>query len=76
MCIPIQNKTSMSTEDLLIKKIEGAIRGIRMGNKAPKDVASEVAHGFARLKTLNEGMHDDLMEKYKNVVKDYNQKHK
>ena len=61
---------SNTTEDLLIKKIEGAIRGIRMGNKEPKDVASEVSHAFARLKTLNEGMHDDLMTKYKNVVKD------
>lgn len=66
----------MSTEDLLIKKIEGAIRGIRMGTKKPKDVASEVAHGFARLKTVNEGMASDLMEKYKNVVADYSKKHK
>jgi len=62
----------MSTEDTLIKKLEGAIRGIRMGNKEPKDVASEVAHGFARLKTLNIGMHDELMDKYKNVVADHN----
>ena len=63
---------SNTTEDLLIKKIEGAIRGIRMGNKEPKDVASEVSHAFARLKTLNDGMASDLMEKYKNVVKDRN----
>ena len=63
---------SNTTEDILIKKIEGAIRGIRMGNKEPKDVASEVSHAFARLKTLNDGMASDLMEKYKNVVKDRN----
>ena len=64
----------MGTEEILIKKLEGAIRGIRLGTKQPKDVASEVAHGFARLKTLNEGMADDLMTKYKNVVNDWKRK--
>lgn len=67
---------SNTTEDLLIKKIEGAIRGIRMGNKEPKDVASEVSHSFARLKTLNDGMHDELMTKYKNVIADRNKNQK
>lgn len=66
----------MATEDLLIKKIEGAIRGIRLGTKEPKDVASEVSHAFARLKTLNEGMHNELMEKYKNVTEDYKNRKK
>lgn len=66
----------MSTEDLLIKKIEGAIRGIRMGTKKPKDVASEVSHAFARLKTLNPMMGEDLLEKYKNVVADRNKSKK
>lgn len=67
---------SNTTEDLLIRKIEGAIRGIRMGNKEPKDVASEVSHAFARLKTLNIGMYEELMEKYKNVIADRNKNKK
>lgn len=66
---------SNTTEDLLIKKIEGAIRGIRMGNKEPKDVASEVSHAFARLKTLNPMMEEDLLKRYKNVVEDWKRKH-
>jgi hypothetical protein len=66
----------MTTEDLLIKKINDAIRGIRLGNKEPKDVASEVSHSFARLKTLNIGMHDELMEKYKNVSEDFKNRKK
>lgn len=62
----------MSIEEILINKIEASIRGIRIGTKKPKDVA----HSFAKLKTVNEGMHDDLMVKYKNVIGDFNKKHK
>ena len=47
-----------------------------MGNKEPKDVASEVSHAFARLKTLNLGMAEDLMGKYKNVMADRNKNKK
>lgn len=72
---PVSKESSMTTEDILIKKIKDATRAIRLGNKTPKDVALEVSHSFARLKTLNVGMHDELMGKYKNVVNDYNQKH-
>lgn len=62
-------------EEILIKKIEGAIRAIRMGSKTPKDLASEVSHSFAKLKTLNEGMASDLMQKYKNVLENLKRKH-
>lgn len=66
----------MSNEDLYINKIENAIRGIRLGTKEPKDVAAEVAKSFANLKTLNKGMADDLMAKYKNVVEDHKNRKK
>jgi hypothetical protein len=59
-------------EEILIKRIEAAIRAIRMGTKEPKDV-NPAAH-FEKLKLLNEGMHQDLMQKYKNVMTDYNNK--
>lgn len=70
------NKLYMTSEDLYIRKIEGAIRGIRLGTKEPKDVAAETAKAFANLKTLNVGMHDDLMTKYKNVTEDYKNRKK
>jgi hypothetical protein len=60
-------------EDIYIKNIENATRAIRLGTKQPSDVA-HVATQFTKLKSLNEGMHDDLMAKYKNVVADHNKK--
>lgn len=59
-------------EDLLVTKIEGAIRGIRMGTKTPETAGAGTL--LNRLKSINEGMYLDLMEKYKNVVADYNKK--
>lgn len=64
----------MSIEDLLIKNIEGAIRGIRLGTKKPSDVGSLVSNSLDKLKVYNEYMHEDLMQKYKNVVSDYNKR--
>ena len=61
-------------EDLYIRKLEGIIRGIRLGTKKPVDVGAEAADTFGKLKKLNEGMHDDLMGKYKNVVADFNKR--
>lgn len=64
----------MSVEDLLIKNIEGAIRGIRLGTKKPSDVGQEVSNSLSKLKSINDGMYDDLMKKYKNVVDDFNKR--
>lgn len=64
----------MKSEDLYIKNIENGIRAIRMGTKEPKDV--NVGLNLAKLKPLNEGMHDDLLKKYKNVMEDYNKRKK
>ena len=64
----------MSSEDLYIKNIENAIRALRIGSKEPKDL--NVGHNFTKLKPLNEGMHDDLMGKYKTALEVYNKKKK
>lgn len=56
----------MSCEEIYINKIEGAIRGIRMGTKKPDEV--KVGKYFEKLKVLNEGLYIDLMDKYKNVL--------
>jgi hypothetical protein len=59
-------------EEILIKRIEAAIRAIRMGTKEPKDV--NPAANFEKLKPLNLGMYEELIGKYKNVMTDYNNK--
>lgn len=62
----------MSAEDLYIKKIEGGIRGIRMGTKTPQE--ANIGIHLNKLKLVNEGMYDDFMEKYKKAVSEYNRK--
>lgn len=62
----------MGCETLYIKKIENGIRGIRMGTKSPYELM--LLRWFAKLEPLNQGLHDDLLEKYKKVLKHFNQK--
>ena len=57
-------------EEVYIKVIEGGIRSIRLGIKSPSE--ARLSQTFEKLKKINEGMAAELMEKYKNVVKDYN----
>ncbi len=61
-------------EQLLIKKIEAAIRGIKFGTRTPSEVEDDVAKYLERLKASNQGMSDELSIRYRNVVKDYNGK--
>jgi len=63
----------MSGEQIYIKNIENAIRSIKLGSKKPSEV--NVSANMVRLKAVNEGMHDELMQKYKQAVTDYNNKH-
>ena len=62
----------MKMEDLLIKNIENAIRGIRLGLKTPEEANAGV--NLNKLKIINEGMYQDLLKKYVNVVSDYKKK--
>jgi hypothetical protein len=55
-------------EDVLIKRIDNDIRGIRLGTKDSKDL--KTLDDLDRLKPLNEGMYEELMAKLANVVKD------
>lgn len=64
----------MSGEQIYIKNIENAIRAIKLGSKKPNEV--NVSANMVRLKAVNEGMHDELMKQYKQVVTDYNNKNK
>ena len=59
-------------EELLIKQIENGIRAIRLGTKRPQEV--DVNDKLERLKKLNEGMANDLNNKYVAVVGDFNKR--
>jgi len=62
---------SRSCEEIYIKNVENGIRGIRLGAKKPEDVAYVVSSNLNRLNKVNEGMFEDLLKKYENVVNDY-----
>lgn len=63
-----------TSEDLYIKNIENAIRALKFRTKEPKDL--NVGTNFTKLKSLNEGMHDELMGKYKTALEVYNKQTK
>lgn len=64
----------MSMEELCIRKIEGGIRGIRLGTKKP--IEAKVGQFLDKLKKSNEGMYEEYLEKYMNVMKLHEQKNK
>jgi hypothetical protein len=59
----------MKMEEICIRKIEGGIRGIKLGTKTPMDV--DITNSFNRLKEINQGMYADLMNNYKKVLEEY-----
>ena len=61
-------------EELIIKKIESGIRGIRLGTRKPEDV--KVGYYLNKLKPLNIGMYEEYMERYGKVYKFYKSRHK
>jgi hypothetical protein len=61
-------------EDILTKRINGIVIGLKNGTKTPADAGASGM--FTRLKPLNLGLHDDLMNDYKAAVKIFNEKHK
>jgi len=59
-----------SVEEICIQKLKSGIKGIQNGTKLPKD--ANCGFLFKKLKPLNEGMHDDLMNDYRAVMIEYN----
>lgn len=57
-------------EELSIQKIRSGIKAIRNKTKTPTE--ANVGKFFTKLKALNEGMHDHLMDNYKEVMVAYN----
>lgn len=56
----------MGYESDLIRKITGKISGIKNKTKTPAE--AKVGILLKELKEINLGQHDELMEKYKNVL--------
>ena len=65
---------SKGCEELYIKRIECGIRGIKLGTKTPKE--ANVGHWLNKLKTLNDGLHDDYFIKYKKIMKEFEKRKK
>lgn len=57
-------------EELSIEKIKAGMRAIKSGSKTPAE--ANCGFFFAKLKPLNEGMHEDLMKEYKQVMEQHN----
>ena len=62
----------MTQEEHYVKYIECGIRAIKLGTKKPHE--TNVSKFFEKLREVNDGLCDDLMERYKNVVEDYKKK--
>ena len=56
----------MSAEELYIKHIEYGIRSILNGSKSVKE--ANVGISLNKLKQVNEGLYEDYLKKYKEVL--------
>jgi len=59
----------MTIEETYVKHIECGIRAIKLGTKRPDE--SNVGKFLNKLREVNEGLYDDLLERYQNIVDDY-----
>ena len=59
----------MTTEETYVKHIECGIRAIKLGTKRPDE--ANVGKFLNKLREVNEGLYDDLMERYQNIVENY-----
>jgi hypothetical protein len=57
-------------EEILIKKIESGIRSIKFGTQTPE--TASVGVWLNKLKDINKGMYDDLLNNYKAVINKMN----
>jgi hypothetical protein len=59
----------MTTEETYVKHIECGIRAIKLGTKRPDE--ANVGKFLNKLRGVNEGLYDDLMERYQNILDNY-----
>ena len=63
---------NLTTEELIVRKIESGIRGIDLGTKKPHEV--NILKDLSRLSMMNDGLFDELQDKYTNTLKKYERK--
>lgn len=61
-----------SIEEIVVRKIEGGIRGIENGTKLPEDV--NVPMQLKKLQAINDGLYEDLCDKYYATLDEYRAK--
>jgi hypothetical protein len=61
-----------SIEEIVVRNIENGIRGIKCGTKKPEDV--NVPIQLKKLQAINDGLYEDLCDKYYNVLDLYRTK--
>lgn len=59
----------MTIEETYVKHIECGIRAIKLRTKKPDE--ANVGKFLNKLREVNEGLYDDLLERYKNIVENY-----
>ena len=59
----------MTIEETYVKHIESGIRAIKLGTKRPDE--ANVGKYLNKLRNINDGLCDDLMDKQQNVVNNY-----
>ena len=59
----------MSSEEHYIENVENAIRSLRLETKEKEVAMKAVGFNLNKLKSVNEGMYLDLLEKYKQALK-------
>lgn len=62
----------MGTEEIIIRKIEGGIRGIKLGTKTPQE--ANVGYFLNKLKDVNPPMYEDKLYEYAKVKANYDKK--
>lgn len=61
-----------TTEELIVKRIEGAMRGLRLGTKKLEDL--NVHPLLDKLNTLNKFTYKEMDKKFEKAVNDYRNK--
>jgi len=59
----------MTTEETYVKHIECGIRAIKLRTKNPQE--ANVGKYLNKLRDVNDGLCDDLMERYQKVIENY-----
>jgi len=68
----ILDTMGLTIEECYVKHIECGTRAIKLGAKDPSE--ANVGKYLNKLKPINDGLYEDLMERYKKVLNEYNKR--